>query len=81
MNVFDIRSPDPREHFICCSIISYLLSDLTQKDRDEFVTTKAVIEEMQSLSFLPSQTEHALRRLTNKRLSKAYRGQFGSLFV
>jgi len=68
MNLFDVKSPDIREHFLCPLIIAFLLSDTSQKDRDEFVATIATIEAMQALSFQPSQSENALRRLTNKRL-------------
>ena len=68
MNVFEVKLSDVREHFLCSLIIAFLLSDLSLKDRDEFVTTNSILEAMQGHSFRDVQTESALRRLTNKRL-------------
>lgn len=68
MNLFDVRLPDPREHFLCAILTAFLLSDASHKDRDEFVATHEILEAMQKLAFAPVQTESALRRLTNKRL-------------
>jgi hypothetical protein len=68
MNVFDTQTSDRKEHFLCLMIVSYFLSGSTVKDRDGFIHTKRIVEEMQKWGFLPPQTESALRRLTNKRL-------------
>lgn len=68
MNLFDVQSVDRREHFLCLIIIAYLLSNVTTKDRDGFIRTVHIIQEMQNWNFLPEQTEKALRRLTNKKL-------------
>lgn len=68
MNMFDVRTPDRKEHFLCLMIVAFLLSDSAVKDRDGFVRTALIVEEMQNWGFLPDQTEKALRRLTNKRL-------------
>ena len=68
MNIFDVESPDRREHFVCLMILAFMLSNDTPKDRDEFVHTALIVEEMQNWRFLPAQTEKALRKLTNKRL-------------
>lgn len=68
MNVFDTQTSDRKEHFLCLMVVSYILAGSTEKDRDGFIQTKRIIEEMQTWRFLPDQTESALRRLTNKRL-------------
>jgi hypothetical protein len=68
MNVFDTQTADRKEHFLCLMIVSYFLAGSTVKDRDGFIHTKKIVEEMQKWGFLPAQTESALRRLTNKRL-------------
>jgi hypothetical protein len=49
-------------------IVAFLLSEESPKDRDGFVRTALIIEEMQKWRFLPEQVEKALRKLTNKRL-------------
>lgn len=68
MNLFDVQSPDPREHFLCSLIVAFLMYEHTGKDKDEFVETSSIMNTMQALAFIPSQIEGALRRLTNKRL-------------
>jgi hypothetical protein len=68
MNLFDVESADRKEHFLSLMIVAFLLSKSTIRDRDGFVRTTLIREEMQRWGFLPSQTEKALRRLTNKRL-------------
>ncbi|CAI1139852.1 hypothetical protein [Serratia ficaria] len=68
MNIFDISIADESEHFLV-PIILALLSDKNDiQDRDGFCDTKKIISEMQTLGFIPSQTENALRRSTNKKL-------------
>jgi hypothetical protein len=68
INLFDVRSPDRKEHFLCLIIVSFVMSNGTEKDRDGFIETGLITAELQRLGFLPEQTEQALRRLTNKRL-------------
>lgn len=68
LNLFDVGTHDPREHFLALMVISFLLSNNSTKDRNEFVHTSEIFQEMQQWSFLPDQTEKALRRLTNKKL-------------
>ncbi|MDR3055990.1 MAG: AAA family ATPase [Zoogloeaceae bacterium] len=67
-NLFDLRYPDPREHFLCLILVSYLLSDTTSKDRDGFIKAIDIIAEMQKIGYVSEQIEQALRRLTNKKL-------------
>jgi hypothetical protein len=68
MNLYDVESLDRREHFLSLMIIAFMLSIDTPKDRDEFIRTTLIVEEMQNWRFLPDQTEKTLRKLTNKRL-------------
>ena len=68
MNLFDVYGADQKEHFLCILILGYTLSVNTHKDRDGFIKTTDIIVEMQRWSFVPAQTQDALRRLTNKRL-------------
>ena len=67
-NLFDIRYPDRREHFLCSIIIAYLLSDSSAKTPEGFLPTASILNEMQRFGFVSDQVEHALRRLTNKKL-------------
>ena len=68
MNLYDVESLDRKAHFLGLMIIAFMLSNDTPKDRDEFIQTALIVEEMQNWRFLPDQTEKVLRRLTNKRL-------------
>lgn len=68
LNVFDVRYPDKKEHFLSLLLISYLLSDASGKSAEGFVPTSDVIAELSRLGFVVDQAEHALRRLTNKKL-------------
>jgi GTPase SAR1 family protein len=67
-NLFDVRYPDPKEHFLAAMIVGYLLSDGSHRSPDGFARTSSLMSEMQSYGFVPDQIEHALRRLTNKKL-------------
>jgi GTPase SAR1 family protein len=68
MNVFDVATPDRREHFLALMVMAYLLAESTSKDRDGFIGTERIISELKSHAFLEDQIRGALRRLTNKRL-------------
>lgn len=68
MNIFDVRFPDAREHFLCPLILSFLNYDGTHRNLEGFVTAKRIKQEMQSHGFGVEQTESALRRMTNKKL-------------
>jgi hypothetical protein len=48
MNLFDVQTPDRREHFLGLMIVAFMRSDETLKDRDGFVQTALIVEEMQS---------------------------------
>ena len=68
LNLFDVRYPDKKEHFLSPIIISYLISDGQHKSPDGFVRTADLLTEMQKYGFVSDQIEHKLRRLTNKKL-------------
>ncbi|MNZ45077.1 hypothetical protein D3C78_627190 [compost metagenome] len=68
MNIFDISIADESELFLVPFIISVLSDKSELQDRDGFCDTRNLISEMQGIGYIPTQTEHALRRATNKRL-------------
>jgi hypothetical protein len=68
-NLFDIRHPDPREHFLCLLVLAFLSHESPARNREGFILSDALIEEMQRHGFVPEQCENALRRLTNKKLT------------
>lgn len=68
MNIFDVRYPDKREHFLCPILLAYLNYDAMHRNIEGFVTALQIKEEMQQHGFSVEQTESALRRMTNKKL-------------
>lgn len=68
MNLFDVRYPDRREHFLCPLLLGYMNYDASHRNLEGFVAALKVKEEMQSNGYTIEQTESALRRLTNKKL-------------
>ena len=68
MNIFDVRFPDRREHFLSPMLVAYLHHDGPHRNREGFVTSSQIEEEMQSWGFTVPQIENALRRATNKKL-------------
>lgn len=68
MNVYDVRYPDEREHFLVLMIISYLNYDEKHRDHDGFVTSDRIFKEFQNKSFTKDQIDAAIRRPTNKKL-------------
>lgn len=67
-NLFDVRYPERKEHFLSSFIVGFIASDNYEKSPEGFVSTSTIIREMQSHGFVHDQTEHALRRLTNKKM-------------
>ena len=68
LNLFDVQYPDEKEHFLALMILGYLDWGESTKDRDGFVSSDNLIEEMQTWGFMPRQIEGKLRRLNNHRL-------------
>ncbi len=67
-NLFDVRYPDPKEHFLSCMVVAYLISEASTKSAEGFIHTADVLREMQEHGFVGDQIEHTLRGLTNKKL-------------
>ncbi len=68
MNLFDVRYPDRREHFLSALILGYLNYDPSHGRSDGFVGILDLLSELQSQGFSKEQVGSALRRLTNKKL-------------
>lgn len=68
LNLFDVRYPDKKEHFLSLILISYLLSDAPGKSAEGFVPTSDICNELSRFGYVVDQVEHALRKLTNKKL-------------
>jgi len=68
MNVYDVRYPDKREHFIVLLLIAYLGYDEKHRDQDGFVSSDRIFKELQNKSFTKDQIDAAIRRATNKKL-------------
>lgn len=68
LNLFDVRYPERREHFLASLLIAFLNWDGPHRNREGFVVTEKLVSEMQSHGFIQDQIEAALRRLTNKKL-------------
>lgn len=68
LNLFDVRYPDKKEHFLSIILINYLISDASSKSPEGFIPTGDICTELCRYGFVVDQIEHALRRLTNKKL-------------
>ncbi len=67
MNIYDVKSNDMREHFICSLIVAYL-HEGARKDKDGFATFKSVFLELQNQGFNQSQINLAIEKMINKKL-------------
>ncbi len=67
-NLFDVRYPDRKEHFLSPLILGFIATDDPRKSSDGFMSTSDIVKEMQLHGFVHDQIEHALRRMTNKKL-------------
>jgi hypothetical protein len=67
-NLFDVTSPDPREHFLAALTITYISSADGMKDNDGYVDGRRVLAEMQGHSFSEDQIRNVLHRLSARRL-------------
>jgi hypothetical protein len=66
-NIFDISSPDGREHFLLPNILAFV--DRTGRSEQEgFVEAKQVHDFCQTLGFLPTQIESSLKKAVRSRL-------------
>lgn len=64
-NVFDISTPDPKEHFLVPLLIGALLSG---KSSEGFVEGNRLYDYLQNLGFTPLQIDDAVYRCQNARL-------------
>lgn len=67
MNVFDISTPDTKEHFLVPIILAQL-ERLGQTSTDGFVRTEAIFDVMQKLGFLPAQINLAIANCLSKKI-------------
>ncbi|MEM7994311.1 hypothetical protein Q4R33_18150 [Morganella morganii subsp. sibonii] len=68
MNILDLSTPDPKEHFLIPLIITFLEYQGEHLDNNEFCRYDSIISEMQNAGFTPKQIDNALRRATNRKL-------------
>jgi GTPase SAR1 family protein len=68
MNILDVSSADPKEHFLVPIAISFLEHKGEHLNKDGFCNTATLIQELQNLGYMEGQIEGALRRATNKKL-------------
>ncbi len=80
-NIFDVSAADPREHFLCSLIITYLTSSSGLKDNDGFVAGTSIIHEMMSQNFVEDQVRFALRRMATLRLIETPHAQYREFSV
>lgn len=67
-NIFDIREPDAREHFLQSLIVSFLSSNVAEKNRDGYIKGSFIVSEMLAQGFSEDQTRWAIVRLAEHRL-------------
>jgi hypothetical protein len=66
-NIFDISSPDGREHFLLPNILAFV-DRAGRSEQEGFVEAERVHDFCQSLGFFPSQIDTALKRAVAARL-------------
>lgn len=67
-NLFDVTHPDKKEHFLSAFIISFLEKPAHKSDKNGFVNSDDLFEEVQALGFAPEQIEMCIKKLVNKKL-------------
>ena len=80
-NIYDVTTPDPREHFLCPLIIAFLSSNTAGRDKDGYASGARIIEEMSGFGFTEDQIRFALRRLASKRLIETPHAHYRELEV
>jgi hypothetical protein len=68
LNLFDISTANPNEHFLLSMVLGFLSFDEPQKSKEGFVASSSFVTEMQEWGFTPAAIEMALRRANNKKL-------------
>jgi hypothetical protein len=70
-NLFDISTPDPKEHFLLPILIEYIGRTATSAGMEGFIQTSMIYEFAQSLGFTPTQINSAIGRALQKNLIEA----------
>jgi len=70
-NLFDIATPDVREHFLLPILIDYIGRTASFAGMDGFIQTTMIYEFVQSLGFTPAQINSAIGRSLQKNLIEA----------
>jgi len=68
MNMYDVFYPDTKEHFLASIILAFMSAKGPHKDKNGFVLSQDVIQELQDLGYLSDSIERSLRRMSNKKL-------------
>jgi hypothetical protein len=68
LNVFDVRSPEPREHFLALLLLCYLDFEGDHRDQSGFTSDHLIYDELMGYGFSESQVVDAVRRVLQKRL-------------
>lgn len=80
-NIYDTSAADPREHFLCALLVSYLSSNVGIRDSDGFLSGTAVSAELTKHGFLEEQIRHSLRRAATARLIETPHAHYRELPV
>jgi hypothetical protein len=67
-NLFDISTPDGREHFLLGILLTFAKLASTNSAEEGFVDTQKLYDYCQGLGFQPSQINSAIERARRKRL-------------
>jgi len=68
VNLFDISTPDSREHFLCSILLSQLDRWSQSSTSDGFVPISDITDYAQSIGFSPYQIDYAITRLLHRNL-------------
>ena len=67
-NIFEIGSPDSREHFLLPAVLAHVERRGEVDHREGFVSMDAIMDFAQGLGFLPAQIEFAVKHAVRARL-------------
>lgn len=62
VNLFDLSTYDPKEHFLLCVLLSLLQSLSKTGDKTGFVETASLVKALHDLGYIPEQIEFGLHR-------------------
>lgn len=68
-NLFDVSTPDEKEHFLLPLLLSYLQSHATTGDRG-FVEMQTIYERLQAFGYTPHQVDSSVRRGVRHKLAE-----------